>query len=176
VDHRRHKLMRNVDSMLRVKPRLITAEPTLLLNLPTGQLDWALHPSLSNSSLQGLLQKTNSPRSNRTNQPLVNPHTMGRLSPSTSTRLHLISNPNTANNPRLMLSLTNSAKWEWVRNNSNYTQPISSLHRRNPATSNTLLLKFVYPPTLVYRPLPPQTPISATADLPSTRSQRRHRC
>jgi hypothetical protein len=169
--------MGNVDSMLRVKLRLITAEPTLLLNLLTEQLDWPLHLSLSNSLPQVLLQKTNLPRSSRAINPqlLVKLRTMGRLNLSTLTRRHSINNHSMVN-PQSMLSLTNSDKWEWVRNNSNSTQPISSLHPRNHATSNTPLLKFVYHPILVYRPHPPQMPISATADLPLTRSQRRHRC
>jgi hypothetical protein len=41
VDHRRHKLTHtgNVDNMLRVKLRRIMAEPMLLLNPLTEQLD-----------------------------------------------------------------------------------------------------------------------------------------
>ena len=178
MDHRRHKLMLmgNVDSMLRVKLRLIMVEPTLLLNLLMEQLDWPLHLSPSNSSPQVLLRKTNLPRSSRAinRQLLVKLRTMDRVNLSTSTGHHSTNNPSMVNNPQSMLSLTNSDKWEWVRNNSNSTQPISSLHRRNHATSNTPLLKFIYHPTPVYRPLPPQTPIPATADLPLTRSQRRH--
>jgi len=120
------------------------------------------------NSLRNKLNKLNNPPLLVNNLPIIR-----RVKQSTLTHPHSTSNPSMGK-PQLTLSPISLDKWEWGRNNSNFTPPISSRRLLNHAISNGHHLKFVFLPILVYHLLLLQMPIPAISDLLSMRYQRHH--